>query len=76
MVEKCIECKYYKEKEGSGLGTCSLHYRYMMPNETCNDFTNVCETSSNNHSNKEYDDKIHELETRIEKLEKLVWKYL
>ena len=65
MVRKCIECKYFK-CDGSGIcGKCRLINRYMRPNETCDDFTN-----------KEDYNKIHELEMRIEILEKIIRKYI
>ena len=71
MVEKCIECKYFNDDPDSIFGKCGLHYGYKNKNHTCDDFTNKAEYR-NNH----YAYKIHELEKRIEKLEKIIWKYL
>ena len=71
MVEKCIECKYFNDDPDSVLGKCSLHHGYKYKNHTCDDFTNKAEYR-NNH----YAYKIHDLEMRIEKLEKIIWKYL
>ena len=71
MVEKCIECKYFNDDPDSILGKCSLHYGYKNKNHTCDDFTNKAEYR-NNH----YAYKIHDLEMRIEKLEKIIWKHL
>ena len=75
MVRKCIECKYFKHDGSDVYGRCRLINRYMRPNETCNDFTNKYD--------KEYYNKIHELEMRIEKLEirveileKIIRKYI
>ena len=75
MVKKCIECKYFKYEGSDVHGRCRLINRYMRPNETCNDFTNKAD--------KEYYNKIHELEMRIEKLEirveileKIIRKYI
>lgn len=75
MVRKCIECKYFKHDGSDVYGRCRLINRYMRPNETCDDFTNKAD--------KEYYNKIHELETRIEKLEirveileKIIRKYI
>ena len=75
MVRKCIECKYFKHDGSDVYGRCRLINRYMRPNETCNDFTNK--------DDKEYYNKIHELEIRIEKLEirveileKIIRKYI
>lgn len=75
MVRKCIECKYFKHDGSDVYGRCRLINRYMRPNETCDDFTNK--------SDKEYYNKIHELEMRIEKLEirveileKIIRKYI
>ena len=65
MVEKCIECKYFNDDPDSIFGKCSLHYGYKNKNHTCDDFTNKAEYR-NNH----YAYKIHDLEMRIEKLEK------
>ena len=75
MVRKCIECKYFKHDNSDVYGRCRLINRYMRPNETCDDFTNKAD--------KEYYNKIHELEMRIEKLEirieileKIIRKYI
>ena len=75
MVRKCIECKYFKHEGSDVYGRCRLINKYMRPNETCNDFTNK--------DDKEYYNKIHELEMRIEKLEirveileKIIRKYI
>ena len=75
MVRKCIECKYFNHDGSDVYGRCRLINRYMRPNETCDDFTNKAD--------KEYYNKIHELETRIEKLEirveileKIIRKYI
>ena len=72
MVEKCIECKYFKDDEDSIVGECRLHYGYKNRNHTCDDFTSRAECSNNRYDNY----KIHDLEMRIEKLEKIIWKYL
>ena len=75
MVRKCIECKYFKHDGSDVYGRCRLINRYMRPNETCDDFTNKAD--------KEYYNKIHEVEMRIEKLEirveileKIIRKYI
>lgn len=75
MVRKCIECKYFKHDGSDVYGRCRLINKYMRPNETCNDFTNKYD--------KEYYNKIHELEMTIEKLEirveileKIIRKYI
>ena len=62
MVEKCIECKYFKDNEDSIFGECRLHYGYKNRNHTCDDFTNKADYRNNN-----YAYKIHDLEKRIEK---------
>ena len=66
-----LECKYFNDDPDSIFGKCSLHYGYKNKNHTCDDFTNKAEYR-NNH----YAYKIHDLEMRIEKLEKIIWKYL
>ena len=71
MAKKCIACEYFNNEEGKRFGKCILHYSNMFPDETCEDFENKAKCS-NNHS----EDKIHELEMRIEKLEKIIWKHL
>ena len=69
MVKKCLECKYF-EKSGYN-GNCKLHNRYKRNNDTCEDFTCNCdETKTKN--NKEYEDRLDELELRIFRLERLV----
>ena len=67
MVKKCLECKYF-EKSGYN-GNCKLHNRYKRNNDTCEDFTCKCDETKNN---KEYEDRLDELELRIFKLERLV----
>ena len=68
MVRKCIECKYFKHDGSDVYGRCRLINRYMRPNETCDDFTNKADKENYN--------KIHELEMRIEILEKIIRKYI
>ena len=68
MVRKCIECKYFKHDGSDVYGRCRLINRYMRPNETCDDFTNKADKEDYN--------KIHELEMRLEILEKIIRKYI
>ena len=67
MVRKCLECKYFKETGYNG--NCKLHNRYKRNNDTCDDFTCKCDKTKND---KEYEDRLDELELRIFKLERLV----
>lgn len=71
MVEKCIDCKYFDDNRDSVLGKCRLHYGYKYKDHTCDDFTSRAERL-----NDHYTYKIHDLEMRIEKLEKIIWKHL
>lgn len=71
MVEKCIDCKYFDDNRDSVLGKCRLHYGYKYKDHTCDDFTSRAERL-----NDHYAYKIHDLEMRIEKLEKIIWKHL
>lgn len=75
MVKKCIECKYFNDDPDSMFGKCSLHYGYKKKNHTCDDFTNYLVNKAES-INDHYYYKIHDLEMRIEKLEKIIWKYL
>ena len=67
MVKKCLECKYFEK--GSYNGNCKLHNCYKRNDNTCEDFTCNCDETKNN---KEYEDRLDELELRIFKLERLV----
>lgn len=70
MIKKCLECKYFKK--GRYNGECELHNRYKRNDGTCEDFTCKCGETKND---KEYEDRLDELELRIFRLERLV-KYL
>ena len=69
MVKKCLECKYFEKGDYNGI--CKLHNCHKRNDNTCEDFTCNCdETKIKN--NKEYEDRLDEIELRIFKLERLV----
>lgn len=70
MVKKCLECKYFEKSSYNG--KCELRNRYKRNYDTCEDFT--CKGGETK-NDKEYEDRLDELELRIFKLERLV-KYL
>lgn len=67
MVRKCLECKYFKDNGYNG--NCILHNRYKKRSDSCEDFTCKCDEIKND---KEYEDRLDELELRIFKLERMV----
>ena len=70
-AKKCLECKYFTEKDYSRYGRCKLH-GLKEPGDTCDDFTFKQVADGRRTDNLE--ERVSDLEESVNRLEKIVLK--
>lgn len=68
-AKKCLECKYFAERDYSRWGKCKLH-GLKEPRDTCDDFTFKGRRSD------DLEERVSDLEKAVNRLEKIVLKLL
>lgn len=73
-AKKCLECKYFTEKDYSIYGRCKLQGLIKRPFDTCDDFTFKQVADGRRSDNLE--ERVSDLEEAVNRLEKIVLKLL